>query len=349
MKKFEREKIERRKGDHSDIPREEKGEGVLCEENGMSSEKKVRMRKKKRETTMRKKKDDSEVEREKQESLIKVISYSNSSIPTCSSSCFDSLVDTHGKVCIEKSKSLDVLNPKVVDTTSHIEKVYVDENDKGKNNYFGSVQDKAHNKKFNKAIVNLTPMRKEKRGDVIHLLHKTKYGMYNWLIHILGIPKTPKVFLEVMNYTHNSYVGNCIDFDDDDILLYNKSLTSIAKFNKSNVNSFKIENDIVDYGFSLVKKRRDVCGRELVNKFEDSSSLVQVFLCDNLLEYDSIYVMSHNSSSVGYCELKRVFATSDDEVHDYEHFNAYLDTMYIEEWVTTIYVEEFLGGIIEDA
>ena len=41
-------------------------------------------------------------------------------------------------------------------------------------------------------------------------------------------------------------------------------------------------------------------------------------------------------------------ATSDDELHDYEHFIAYLNTMYIDEWVKNIYVEESLGGLIEN-
>lgn len=67
--------------------------------------------------------------------MIEVISYSKSSIHTFISSCFESLVDTHGKVCIEKLKSLDELNFEVVGTTSAIEKVYDNENDKGKNNY----------------------------------------------------------------------------------------------------------------------------------------------------------------------------------------------------------------------
>ncbi|KAK6796195.1 hypothetical protein RDI58_003896 [Solanum bulbocastanum] len=140
MKKFEREKSERRKGVHADIPREEKRE-VLCEENGISSEKKSENeRKENRDDHKRKReKDDSEVEREKQESLSEIISYSNFSIPIYSSSFFDSLVDTHGKVCSEKSKSLDELNFKVVFTTSPIEKVYVDENDKVNESYFGSV------------------------------------------------------------------------------------------------------------------------------------------------------------------------------------------------------------------
>ncbi|KAH0633511.1 hypothetical protein KY284_036297 [Solanum tuberosum] len=127
MKKFERENSEKRKGVHSDIPREEIGEIVLCEENGCQVRKKVNERKEKRDDhESKKEKDDSEVEREKQKSLREVISYSNSSVPTSSSSCFDSLVDTHGKVYIEKPKSLDELNPKVIDTTSPIEKVYVD-------------------------------------------------------------------------------------------------------------------------------------------------------------------------------------------------------------------------------
>ncbi|KAH0700768.1 hypothetical protein KY284_014983 [Solanum tuberosum] len=283
MKKFDREKSERIKRVHSDIPREEKGEGMLCEKNGMSSENE---RKEKRDDYESKKEiDDSEVEREKQESLSEVISYSNSSIPTSSSSCFDSLVDTHGKVWIEKPKSLDELNPKVVDTTSPIEEVYDDENDKDKKNYFGSIQDKAHNKKFNKAIVDLTPMRKEKRGDVILLLHKTKYGMYDWFIHILGIPKTPKVFLE--------------------------SLNSIDKFNKSNLSSFKVEHDIVDYGFPLVEKRHDVCTWKIVNESVDSSIVLVLnrVLCDNLLAYDTFYGMRRNSSSPDKCELNKVFST----------------------------------------
>ena len=64
--------------------------------------------------------------------------------------------------------------------------------------------------------------------------------MYNRFIHIFDIPKTPKVFLEVMNYTLNSFVGDFINFEDDDILLYNKSLTS--KFSKRNLSSIKFDD-----------------------------------------------------------------------------------------------------------
>ncbi|KAH0760884.1 hypothetical protein KY290_016957 [Solanum tuberosum] len=227
------------------------------------------------------------------------------------------------------------LDPKVVDSTSPIEELYDDENDKGKKNYFGSVQDKVHNKKFNKAIVDLIPMRKEKRGDVIPLLDKTMYGMYDWFIHILGIPKTPKVFLEVMNYTLNSYVGDLIDFEDDDILMYNKSLTSIDKFNKSNLSSFKVEHDIVDYGFPLVEKRCDVCAWKIVNELVDSSIVLVLnrVLCDNLLAYDTFYGMRRNSSSPDECELNKVFSTNEDEVHDYDHFNAYVSGMIEDAWI----------------
>lgn len=130
-----------------------------------------------------------------------------------------------------------------------------------------------------------------------------------------------------MNYTLNFYVGDCIDFEDD--VIYNKSITSIDNFNKSTVRFFKVEHFIVDFEFSLVEKMCDICVWKIVNELVDPS-LTQVFLCDNLSEYDSLYIMSHNSESVGFCELKKMFATSDGELHDYEHFNAYLDTMYIE-------------------
>ena len=223
----------------------------------------------------------------KQKSLSEVISYSNSNITTSSSSCFGSLVGTHANVCIEEP-SLDEHNSKVVNTTCPVGQVHVHENNKGKENYFGSVQDKTHTKKFNKAIMDLTPMSKKKQGDAIILPHKTKYGMYNWLIHILGIPKTPKVFLEVMHYTLNSYIGDFVNFEDDDILLYNKSLIVITKFDNSNSISFKIEHDIVDCGFPLVEKRRDICVRRVVHDLDDSSLVLVLnqILCDNLSEYN---------------------------------------------------------------
>jgi len=40
--------------------------------------------------------------------------------------------------------------------------VHVDEKDKGKENYFGPVQDRTCYRKFNKIVVDLTPMSKEK-------------------------------------------------------------------------------------------------------------------------------------------------------------------------------------------
>ncbi|KAK4363281.1 hypothetical protein RND71_018522 [Anisodus tanguticus] len=66
--------------------------------------------------------------------------------------------------------------------------------------------------------------------------------------------------------------------------------------------------------------RRDVCGRKFANELDDSSSFILVtneFSCDNLLEYDSFAVIRHDSSSLGDCELKKVFATSDEEIHAY--------------------------------
>ncbi|KAK4364628.1 hypothetical protein RND71_015986 [Anisodus tanguticus] len=69
----------------------------------------------------------------------------------------------------------------------------------------------------------------------------------------------PEVFLEVMNYTLISYVGDFINYEDGDILLYNKSLTITSKFK---------------YGFSLLEKRHDVGETRLANELDDSFLLL---------------------------------------------------------------------------
>lgn len=106
--------------------------------------------------------------------MSEVFCYSYSNHPTSSFSCFDSLIGTHVKVCIEKP-SWEELNTKVVELniTCPIEQVFVHEKDMGKKNNFGLVQDNIHNKKSNKADVDLTPMSKETWCDVIPLLHKS--------------------------------------------------------------------------------------------------------------------------------------------------------------------------------
>lgn len=58
-------------------------------------------------------------------------------------------------------------------------------------------------------------------------------------MYVLGVPATPKIFLEVMNYTLVSYDGDFINSEDDDIFLYNKSLSVTSKFNKRNSFPFK--------------------------------------------------------------------------------------------------------------
>lgn len=57
--------------------------------------------------------------------------------------------------------------------------MHVDEKDKGKENYFGFVQNKTRDKKSNKIDVDLTLMNKKKQGDGVPLLNKTKYNIYN--------------------------------------------------------------------------------------------------------------------------------------------------------------------------
>lgn len=46
---------------------------------------------------------------------------------------------------------------------------------------------------------------------------------------IFGLSRTAKVFVEVMIYVLISYVCDFINFEDNDILLYIKSLTAISK------------------------------------------------------------------------------------------------------------------------
>ncbi|KAK6784058.1 hypothetical protein RDI58_017512 [Solanum bulbocastanum] len=46
--------------------------------------------------------------------------------------------------------------------------------------------------------------------------------------------------------------------------------------------------------------------------------------------------MKHNSPSPDECELNKVFSANEEEVHDYEHFNAYVNSSYIEELVSDI-------------
>lgn len=158
MKDFERENNGRSKEVHVDIRREEKEEVVLCGENELSSE--IKRKEKRDDHESKKERDGCEEEREKQESLNKVISYSNSNIPTSSSSYFDSFTNTHGNICIKKS-SLNKLIPKVVQTKYLIEQVHVDEKYKGKENCFGSFQDKTRDKKIKNTVVNLLLMQKE--------------------------------------------------------------------------------------------------------------------------------------------------------------------------------------------
>ncbi|OIT35108.1 hypothetical protein A4A49_57829, partial [Nicotiana attenuata] len=117
---------------------------------------------------------------------------------------------------------------------------------------------------FPKDISKLEPLHKRIQGDDVSLVNKSKYGMYNWFIHILGLSRTPKVFLEVMNNTLISYVGDFIIFVDDDILMHIKSLTVISKFKcKSNLLPFKIEYDIDDYMFELGGKRHGIYEKRL--------------------------------------------------------------------------------------
>nr|XP_033512195.1 uncharacterized protein LOC117276898 [Nicotiana tomentosiformis] len=162
-----------------------------------------------------------------------------------------------------------------------------------------------------KSIAKLEQLHKRIQGYDVPLVNKSKYSMYNWFICILGLSRIPKVFLEVMNYTFISYVGDFIIFVDDDILMHNKSLTVISKLKcKSNLLPFEIVYDIDHYVFQLGGKSHEIYEKRLVNELNISSSLIQVangFSYDILLGCDFCCVMGRHSSSHVHCELVKVF------------------------------------------
>ncbi|OIT40093.1 hypothetical protein A4A49_63549, partial [Nicotiana attenuata] len=117
---------------------------------------------------------------------------------------------------------------------------------------------------FSKAIAKLESLHKRIQGDVVPLVNKSKYGMCNWFIAFLAVLE-PKAFLEVMNYTLNSYVGDFIIFVNDDILMHIKSLTVISKFKcKHNLLPFEIKYGIDNYEFQLGRRRHETYEKRLV-------------------------------------------------------------------------------------
>lgn len=249
MEKYERKKNERSKGVHVDIPREEKGKVVLSEENGMSSEKKSELEgKEKRKGNEITKV--CEVEREKHEGfseekeenfrerkeakgeekvILKINAKESVSKKTCSLlpnpltlSCFSSCafvqphVERPSKRIAEAQKmvlkdtigfqhELDEINSCwMVEDKSLINLLVLEPFD-----YFDPYL-YVYAMELPKNIAKLKRLHKRIQGDDVLLVNKSKYGMYNWFIRIPCLSRTPKVFLEVMNYTLISYVDDFI-------------------------------------------------------------------------------------------------------------------------------------------
>lgn len=99
-----------------------------------------------------------------------------------------------------------------------------------------------------------------------------------------------------------------------------KSLTITSKFKyKSNLSPFEIADDITNYVFQLGGKKNEIFEKKLAHELNDSYSLIQVsneFLYDNMLEHYSCCVMGIYSSSHVDCELVKIFATSEEEMHE---------------------------------
>ncbi|XP_070032370.1 uncharacterized protein [Nicotiana tomentosiformis] len=274
MEKYEREKNEKSKGVHVDIPREEKGEVVLSEESGMSRQEKSELEgKEKRQCNEITKV--YEVEREKQEGLSEEKEKNISEIKEAKGEERVSLV-----IKAKESPRVERPSKRRDEPQEMVGKDTIGfQHELGEINSCWMVEDKSlvYDMELPKSIAKLEPLHKIIQGDDIPLVNKSKYSMYNWFIRILGLSRTHKVFLEVMNYTLISYIGDFIIFVDDDILMHIKSLTIISKFNrKSEFLPFEIEYDIDDYAFQLGEKRLESYEKMIANELNISSSLIQV-------------------------------------------------------------------------